>query len=167
MKISFLILFLISRICSSGQNIALQVGRNFLPADYVALRYEHWSNSPLHLCVSGYMERSQKKGLNYAAYGADLLLNCYASNQSYEDGRFGLKSGLGINWQIEHEPWLYRNWSFAQRSSFGLTGEITGCWFLTDVFTMNCFFQQRILFNHLLGRSRIALGLELAYRLEL
>jgi hypothetical protein len=167
MKLPLFLLLNLIGILSNAQQISLRAAKSLAPADQLSIRYEHWSNSTIHFCLGTFMERSQTKGLNHATYGIDLIAHSYSGVASYEDGVFGLRGGLGVNWQFEHEPWLYRNWSFSKKSSFGLTGEITGCWYLTDVFSMNCFFQQKILFNQLLGRSRIALGLELAYRLGL
>lgn len=167
MKILFVFLFLILQSLANGQSISLQMGRSLGVGNMVGLRYEHSSNSRLHLCLGGYMEHSQRNGLNYSAYGANLLLNGYATHSSYDEGRFGLKTGVGLLWQIENEPWLYRDWTVKQRSSFGLTGELSGCWFMTEAFTLNSFLQQKILFNPLLGRSRFVIGLELAYRMGL
>ena len=164
MKLFVLILLNLLHVVANAQQISIRAGKSFTPADFLSLRYEHWSNSRLHLCLGGYMERSFRSGLNYSAYGVDLLLNCYATNASYEDGRFGFKTGVGTLWQIEYEPWLYRDWTAKQRSSFGLTGEISGSWYMTEAFTLSNFFQQKILFNPKLGRSRFVVGIELAYR---
>ncbi len=167
MKLFVLILLTLLHIAANAQLVSIRAGKSFTPADYLSLRYEHWSSSKLHLCLGGYMERSFKSDLNYTSYGVDLIMNCYTSHQRFEDGRFGFKSGVGVHWQIENEPWLYRDWTARQRSGFGLTGELSGLWFMTEAFTLNSFLQQKILFNPMLGRSRFVLGLELAYRLGL
>ncbi len=167
MKLFVLIVLNLLHVAANAQQVSIRAGKSFTPADFLSLRYEHWSNSRLHLCLGGYMERSNRSGLNYSSYGADFLMHCYATNQSYEEGRFGFKSAIGIHWQSEQEPWLYRDWTAKERSSFGLTGELSGLWFMTEAFTLNSFLQQKILFNPKLGRSRFVVGLELAYRLGL
>lgn len=150
----------------SCQSLSMRFARNLTPADHLSLRYERWTNSKLNVAVGGFMEQSRKNNLNLSVYGAELLTE-YASNRvGYEAGAFGFRAGLGASWQIEQEPWLYKDWTIKERSSLGLLGEVSGEWFMTDKFSLRLSTQQKFLLNQLLGRQRFLIGLSLVYKLS-
>lgn len=159
------LLFLVSTILNA-QSVSIRYARVLTPADHLSLRYEHWTNGAINLALGGFMERSRKNNLDLSAYGAELQAEYASSRQGYEESVFGYRLGIGGVWQIEHEPWIYKDWSVRQRSSFGLLGELTGEWFLTNNFTLRAFAQQRYLLNQAIGHYRFLMGLGLSYRLS-
>ncbi len=150
----------------NGQSLSLRFGRNLTPSDHLSLRYEHWTNGAVNLSLGGFMERSRKSNLNLSAYGVDLLAEYTTNREGYQTGAFGLRYGLGATWQIESEPWIYKDWPFKKRMNYGLFGELSGEWFMTKHFTLRVTTQQKILFNPDLGRYRFLSGLGLVYRLS-
>lgn len=152
-------------LMANAQSISLRAGKTFTPADYLSIRYDHWSNHPIQFSLGSFIERSHHHNLQYAAFGFDLLMSCRTNPDGYRSGAFGYKGSVGLNWQVEHEPWLYKDWPFAKRASFGLTGELTGSWYLSEAFTLHSYLQQKMLFNSLLGRSRFLIGLGIDYQL--
>lgn len=161
----FLFYLAISVNCYS-QSIGILAGNFASPSDYFSLRYSHYSNLPVNGAIGIFGESSLKNGLNYSSYGLDVLGE-YASTQG-SDGQnvFGFKVGVGASWQIENEPWVYRDWPFKKRMNYGLVGEVAGEWFMTPAFSLSMFAQQKYLFNPALGRYRLVLGLGLAYRIS-
>lgn len=166
MKSILSILFSTAFIYGSSQSIEIRAGRSLIPGDYVALRYQHYTNGAINFSLSAFAERSKKSGLDYTAYGADLMAECASNREGYEAGVFGLRGGIGACWQVESEPWVYRGWPLKKRMSFGLVGEIAGEWFMTSTFSLKAFTQQKILFNPDIGRYRLVFGLGLVYRLS-
>lgn len=150
---------------ANSQTLSFRFGRTFTPSDHLSLRYEHWTNGAINLSLGGFMERSRKNNLNLSAYGIDLLAEYATNREGYEAGAFGLRYGLGASWQLENEPWIYKDWPFKRRLNYGLLGELSGEWFMTEHFTLRGSAQQKLLFNKDLGRYRFMLGLALAYRL--
>lgn len=151
---------------TNAQSISLFAGKSFSPADYLSLRYTHYSNSPFKLSLGAFTERGNQHRLNYTSYGADLLLVCNQLNGQYPDKRGGLVGAIGIGWQVDREPWLYKDWPLSKRSSLGLTGEVAYQYYLSDAFNLGIFSQQKILFNPSIGRCRWILGLSLSHLLD-
>lgn len=159
------VLVLVSEV-TNAQAISLLAGKSFSPADYLSLRYTHYSNSPFKLSLGAFMEKGNKHRLSYSSYGADLLLHCDHLTGRYPERRGGLTGAVGLNWQFEHEPWLYKDWPFSKRSSLGLTGEVAYQYYLSDAFRIGLFSQQKILFNPDIGRCRWIVGLSLSHHLD-
>lgn len=149
-----------------AQTLQLRMGHSFIPASHLSLRYEHWTNSAINLSLGGFMERSRKNNLNYSVYGAELLAEFASNREGLSAGAFGWRAGLGGVWQIENDPFVYKDWPFKRRMNYGLAGELSGEWFMTENFTLRASLQQKILFNKELGRYRFMLGLGLAYCLN-
>lgn len=160
---SFLLFFATS-FTLKAQSVSLRAAHNFMPARHFSLRYEHWTNGTLNLAVGGFMERSFVHGLNYSSFGIDALLESNFNPEGYEAGKFGLKSAVGLNWLAVQEPWVYKDLPLSKRSAFGLTGELTGMWFMTETFSLRANIQQKFLFSNSLGRSRILMGSGLGYQ---
>jgi hypothetical protein len=159
-KILFWVLvFLLSAENIYTQSLGIHAGRSVLPADYVSLRYTHYSNCPINAAVSVFTERSHSHGLNYSAYGFDLLGE-FATNQN-EPSVLAFRVGMGGSFQMENEPWLYKDLSFKQRINYGLVGELAGEWWMSGNICLTVFTQQKWLFNKSLGNSRFAYGLGL------
>lgn len=132
----FLLLFFETSINLLAQSVSLRGAHNFLPAQHVALRYEHWTNGKLNLAAGGFVERSFVYGLNYSSCGIDVLIESNANQERYEAEKFGLKTAFGINWLTVQEPWVYKDWPLSKRSAFGLTGELSGIWYMTPTFSL-------------------------------
>ena len=159
-KILFWVLFfLLPSAIIYAQSIGIHAGRSVLPADYFSLRYTHYSNYPINAAVGVFAERSHSHGLNYSAYGFDLLGE-FASNQN-EPTVFAFRVGMGGSFQMENEPWLYKDLSFKQRINYGLVGELAGEWWMSGNICLTVFTQQKWLFNKSLGTSRFAYGIGL------
>lgn len=150
---------------TNAQNISLLAGKSFSPAEFFTLRYTHYSNSPFRLSLGASLEKGSKHRLSYGAFGSDLSIVYDPTLSSYPDRRGGLATALGLCWQVDQEPWLYKNWSFSERSSFGLSSEISYNYFLSDAFRLGIFGQQKILFNPRIGRYRCGIGLSLSHML--
>lgn len=165
MKTFVVVVLMVMSVVTNAQTISVMAGKSFSPADYFSLRYTHYSNSTFKLSLGGFMERGTKYRLAYASYGADLLLHCNNLESQYPEKRWGLAGALGINWQFDHEPWLYKDWPFSKRSSFGITGEVSYQYQFSEAFRIGLFSQQKILFNPLIGRARWIAGLCLSHHL--
>lgn len=152
-------------IAANGQSISLRAGHSFTPASHLSLHYEHWTNGAVNLSFGGFMERSRKNNLNYSAYGVELLGETASNREGFSAGAFGWRGGIGGVWQVESDPFVYKDWPLKKRMNYGLTGELSGEWFMTESFSLRSILQQKIFFNKELGRYRFMLGLALAYRL--
>ncbi len=151
---------------ANAQSISLLAGKSFSPADFLSLRYTHYSNSPLKISLGGFYEKGTKYRLAYGSFGADVLLHCDHLSDVYPDRRGGLSGAIGLNWQVDQESWLYKDWPFSKRSSFGLTGEVAYQYYLTDAFRIGIFSQHKLLFNPAIGMSRWVAGLSLSHPLS-
>lgn len=150
---------------SFAQSVELRSGSNLMPGNYFSIGYEHTSNWPLNFAGKLFTEGSHTKGLQYKAYGIDLLVE-YGSNQNdYSERIFALRMGLGATCQIESEPWVYRNLPANKRRNYGLVGVVSGEWWMSENFCLSVFGQQKYLFNSSLGSARCAMGMGLKFRL--
>lgn len=148
-----------------AQEICLRGGKTILPASYISLRFIPPSNNNFRVSFSTSFEKSHRHHLQYSALGFEMMGELQSDKNRFKDQSFGVSSSLGLSWQVEREPWLYKDWPLSKRSSFGLAGEINGYWYLSEAFTLNSFLQQKMLFNPLLGRYRLMGGLGIHYRL--
>lgn len=166
MKSFVLCLLMVLHGTAKAQSISLRLGHAFNPADHISLRYEHWTNGAVNISLGGFYERSRKSMLNYSGYGIELLGEYATNREGYAAGTFGLRYGLGVTAMVDNEPWVYKDWSFTKRLNYGLFGEITGEWFMTDDFTLRSCLQQKALFKGDLGHYRFLASLGLAWRLN-
>jgi hypothetical protein len=165
-KIIFLILFyLVTSVNSYSQSIGILAGHFALPADYFSLRYSHYSNLPINGAIGIFRESSHTGGLNYSSYGLDVLGEYTSTQGSYDQKVFGFKAGVGASWQIENEAWVYQGLSRSQSMNYGLVGELTGEWNMTENFSLSVFGQQKFLFNKSLGSTRFSFGIGLKFNL--
>ena len=165
MKLFVMVVLGLTSFIANAQSISLLAGKSLSPADYFSLRYMHYSNSPFKLSFTSHIEKGTKHRLSYGSFGADLSLLFDPLIDDYQGRRGGITAGIGIGWQVDHEPWLYKDWSFAERSSFGLSSEIAYQYFLSGAFRIGIFGQQKILFNPRIGRYRCCFGLTLSHLL--
>lgn len=165
MKQIVIVMLLLCSCITNAQVICLRAGKTVLPSDYLSLKYTHPSNDRFHLSLSSSFERSHYNNLHFSSVGFDVMAELKSTNTDLLNKVFELRSAIGIGWQVEHEPWLYKDWSLSKRSSLGITSEINGYWHLSTTFSLNSFLQQKILFNPLLGRYRLVAGLGLCYRI--
>lgn len=153
-------------MAANAQSLSIRYGRVLTPADHLSLRYEHWTNGAINLSLGGFMERSRRNNLNLSSYGGEILGEYASNREGYEAGVFGWRLGAGASWQVDNEPWIYKDWPASKRSSFGAIAELSGEWFMTDNFTLRAFAQQKYLLNQLIGRYRFLLGMCIAIRLN-
>lgn len=156
-------LLMIGLINSNAQTIEIKAGRTLFPADYVCLRYAHYSNSAVNICGSVFLEKTKTYGLAYTAMGADLLAQYDMGLGENSDHRFECKLGLGGSFQVEQEPWVYKDWNFQRRMNYGVLAEVAGEWMMTQTFGLCGLLQQKFLFNKDLGHTRFAFGIGLSY----
>ncbi len=161
------ILFLLLRSASAySQSVELQAGSNGMPGNYLSLGYEHYSNYVLNFSGRLFAEGSRVNGLQYKAYGLNLMAE-YGSNQDAGPASvFAFRAGLGLNGQIESEPWIYQHLSSHQRINYGFVGTLSGEWWMSENFCLSVFGEQKYLFNTSLGSTRCAFGLGLKFRLS-
>lgn len=148
---------------ANAQSFGVRLGHSLTPADYLSLRYEHWTNRAINFTLAGFAERSKSHSLNYACYGADLLAEYASSRSSDALPLWGWRAGLGATWQIENDPWVYKGLRTASRMNYGVTCELSGECFISDAFRLNVFTQQKLLFNTRMGSLRNCFGLGLTY----
>lgn len=165
MKLFAVLLWICCGLNANAQSLCLRGGKTLVPADYFSLRYIHPTNGKFHFSIGSFYERSHRDLLHYSSLGVDLMTELHSIHHQNLNQPFGVSSAIGLSWQVEREPWLYKDWPLSKRSSFGLAGEINGYWFFSEAFALNSFLQQKILFNPLLGRYRFIGGLGIHYRL--
>ncbi len=164
----FLFVFLLPLLFTEAQaqSLELRAGSNAMPGNYLSLGYEHYSNWPINISGKLFAEESTIHGLQYKAYGIDLLGE-YGSKQDDNAGSiFAFRAGLGVTGQIESEPWIYGGLSTVKRMNYGFIGVASGEWWMSDNFCLSVFGQQKWLFNSALGSRRSAFGLGLKFRLN-
>ncbi|MDB5229696.1 MAG: hypothetical protein JWN76_501 [Chitinophagaceae bacterium] len=160
MKLFFTMMMTACALCSNAQAIELRGGQTLFPSDYLSLTYEHYTNRFLNLAGRALFEKSSKRNLQYAAYGADLLVQTSLNDEQ----EFSARAAFGVSVQTELEPWIYKNWKASTRLNYGVLAELSGNWIMTETFSLNLFVQQKLLFNKALGLTRFAFGLGLRYQ---
>ncbi len=162
----FLFLFLLPVLftLAHAQSIELRAGSNAMPGNFLSLSYEHYSNWPINISGKLFAEGSNVNGLQYKAYGLDLLGEYATSQNDNAESIFAFRMGLGVTGQIESEPWIYGGLSAVKRMNYGLVGVVSGEWWMSENFCLSVFGQQKWLFNSSLGSRRSAFGLGLKFR---
>jgi hypothetical protein len=151
---------------SNSQSVEIRAGKTLSLGDYAALRYRHTTSTSIDLSIAAYVQGLQKNGLRHSAFGVDLLGEYYTGLGDKTDHLFECKLGIGGTVQLENEPWLYKDWPFAKRLNYGACAEVTGEYSMSENFSLSLFTQQKFLFNPLLGKSQITLGLGLVYHFD-
>lgn len=149
-----MILFLQGGAQSINSAIELRAGKTLLPGDYAAVRFQQPTNYDFQFSAKAFAERSRRNGLNYAGIGLDVLVE-----YPFEIFRIG----IGPTIHYESEPWVLRESSFSQRLNYGICAEGGAELFLTDVFAITAFANQKYLFNKSLGQTSFVFGLGLKY----
>ena len=166
MKFSALLLLLFVNACAFSQSLEIRAGNNAMPGNYLSVGYEHYSNYVLNFSGRVFAEGSKVKGLQYRAYGVNMMAE-YGSNQDpTETSIFSFRVGFGANGQIESEPWIYSNLKTHQRITYGLVGSLSGEWWMSENFCLSVFGEQKWLFHTAMGNTRSAFGLGLKFRLS-
>jgi len=157
---------MVVNLAGYGQRVGVRVGHSLVPADYLSLRYEHWTNGQVNFALAGFFERSRKNLLNYTSYGADLLAEYSPLVAGDPLPFFSWRAGIGLTGQVEWEPWLYKDLSFSQRLSYGAVGEGSLDCHLTEAFRLSLFVQQKYFLRRAFAAGRFCFGLGLSYRLD-
>lgn len=164
-----IILSLLCFLCHSllqAQSVGIRLGHSLVPADHVAIRYEHWTNSNINLAGALTYESTRSNSLRYGSFAFDVLGEYLVNREAISEYSFGLRLGLGATIQSESEPWLFKNASFPERLNYGVVGEGTLECYLTDNFRLSLFAQQKYLLGPSLGSTRFAFGIGLTYNLS-
>lgn len=149
-----------------SQYIGIHAGHSGLPAEYISLRYTHYSNLPINAAIGIFHEASHSGGLHYTGYGIDLLAEYASSQGDYEKNVFGFRLGIGASWQTENEPWIYQGFSAGKRMNYGLISELSGEWGMSQNFCLGLFMQQKIWLRKPLGTRDFVFGLGLKIQLN-
>ena len=166
MKWMMCAVFLLVGMFAKSQGIGLRLGHSLVPATQFAVRYEHWTNSNINFSLSPFFEKAKFNGLNYSCLGADLLAEFTPARQMEGTSLINWRTGFGLSWQVENEPWLYKGLSFMQRMNYGVVGEASLQCYLTETFRLNTFIQQKYLLRKQMGTTRFCFGLGLTYNLN-
>lgn len=151
-------------VVANAQSFGLRVGRNLTPADYFSLRYEHWTNGVLNFSLAGFAQRSRSHAMNYSCYGMDLLTE-YASSRNRDAlPVFGWRAGLGAAFQVEKDPWVNKALSTGYPINYGIVAELSGEWYMTEVFLLSLFAQQKLLMRSSLGSRQACFSIGLNYQ---
>ncbi|MES2329974.1 MAG: conjugal transfer protein TraO [Bacteroidota bacterium] len=151
---------------ANAQSLGLRLGHSLTPADHLSLRYEHWTNGSVNPTAAFFYERSRANCLNYSCYGIDVLGEYVANRASLSDNLFGWRAGIGATILNENEPWLYKTSTFVQRLNYGLACEGAIECYLSEVFRLSLFAQQKLFFRSSLGSTQFLFGLGLTYNLS-
>ena len=163
MKLLLSILSFVFHFVLPAQSIGVRLGHSLTPADHVSLHYAHWTNGGVNPAATVYYERSRANGLNYSCYGLDLLGEVAGDRQN--ESLFGWRAGLGGTVQYESDSWVFKNISVLQRLNYGIAAEGSIECYLTEIFSIHLFAQQKFLFRTVLGSTRFAFGIGLTYTL--
>ena len=166
MKFLLFICCIAFRFVLPAQNFALQFGRSLMPADHIALRYEHPTNSEINFAAGGFYESSHAHQLNYSCFGADLLAEYVRCRGEDPLPWFQFRTGIGATWQIENEPWLFKELPFSKRMNYGLLCEASLDCNLTEVFRVCLFGQQKFVLSKLHGKTAFCFGAGIAIRIK-
>ncbi|TAJ47428.1 MAG: hypothetical protein EPO58_16145 [Chitinophagaceae bacterium] len=154
MKVSLIFLLVLLGFLSNAQSVELRTGSSLIPSSYVALRYQQPTNYSIDFSIKAFLDRSRKHGLNYTAFGIDAMV---------EKSFSFMRVGVGPTIHTESESWVYANLSFSERVNYGISLEAGAELFLTDVFGLCAFTNQKFLFKRDLGSSQFVFGLGLTY----
>ena len=146
--------FIIFYFSASAQALEIAAGQNFIPGDYLSLRYESSPDYTLNWAVKGFFEKTHVKSLHYSAVGFDLL-GVYPI-------RF-LRLGAGPTIQLEREPWVYAGWDLSKRLNFGLTTEAALQFDISENISLTATAQQKFLLNSALGNTHFICAIGIKY----
>jgi hypothetical protein len=151
---------------TNSQSLEIRAGKTFSVGDYASLRYRHTTSTSLDLSLAAFINVLQKKGFNYSGYGLDLLAEYYTAVGDNTNHQFECKLGFGATASLDNEPWVFRDLPLAKRLNYGICGEVTGEWCMSENISLCLFAQQKYLFNKLLGNYAFSVGLGLKLNLD-
>jgi hypothetical protein len=139
---------------AQAQSIEIAAGQNFIPGDYLSLRYESSPDYTLNWAIKAFAERSHPRSLKYCAYGLDLLA-------VYPLRILRLAAGPTIH--FESEPWVYAGWDFSKRLNFGVTAETALQFDISENISLTATAQQKFLLNSALGNTHFICAVGIKY----
>jgi hypothetical protein len=151
---------------TNSQSLELRGGKTFSAGDYVSLRYRHTTSTSIDLTLAAFVNGFQKNSLRYRCYGIDLLGEYYTGVGENTDHLFECKLGLGVTASLDNEPWVFRNTAFSRRLNYGICGEVSGEWCMSENIGLCLFGQQKYLFNNPLGTTAFTLGMGIKLNLD-
>lgn len=155
------ILFLSYSFTVHAQNIELRGGRTLFPGTYVALKYEHYTNSMINVMGGMFMESSKRNSLSYSAFGVDLAAQY--KPQPNENSLLSFSSALGATAEVVNEPWVYKDRELLSRLNYGLLADVACVLPLTEVFSLSAFVQQKYYFKPSLGTTHFGFGIGIKF----
>ncbi len=142
------------QLTSDAQSLEIAAGQNFIPGDYLSLRYESSPDYTLNWSIKGFAERSHAHSLKYSAYGLDLAL-VYPLR--------AIRFAVGPTIQMENEPWIYAGWDFSKRLNFGITAEAALQFDVSENISITTTAQQKFLLNSALGNTHFICAVGIKY----
>jgi hypothetical protein len=147
----------------NAQSVGVRLAHSLVPADHLSLKYAHWTNGTVNLCLAAFFERSHKYGLKYSYYGADLLAEYVPLRAGDPLPLFSWRVGAGVTAGRVSEPWLLKDIPSSASWNYGAVGEAVLQCSLTDIFRVDLFAQQKLLFHSPPGSRHFVFGLGLNY----
>lgn len=148
---------------SNAQSVGVRLGHSLVPADHLSLKYSHWTNGAVNFSLAGFFERSRKYALDYSYYGADLLAEYVPLRAGDPLPLFSWRAGAGLTAGRATEPWLLKDIPSSASWNYGAVGEAVLQCSLTDIFRIDLFAQQKLLFHSPPGSTHFVFGLGLNY----
>lgn len=157
---------LMAQAIENASSVELRGGKTFSVGDYACVRYRHTTSTSIDVSLAAFINGLRVNGLRYYGYGLDLMGEYYTAVGDNTDHLLELKAGLGLTAQIDNDPWVYKQLPFVRRLNYGVAGELTGEYRLSENFSLSAFAQQKLLFHKNLGRFAFTLGLGIKLNLE-
>lgn len=139
---------------AQAQSIEIAAGQNFIPGDYLSLRYESSPDYTLNWALKAFAERSHTRSLKYSAYGFDFLA-VYPLRV--------LRFAAGPTIHLENEPWVYAGWDLSKRLNFGIAAEAALQFDVSENISITTTAQQKFLLNSTLGNTRFICAVGIKY----
>jgi hypothetical protein len=162
----FLIVDANAQAIENSKSLELRYGKTVSVGVYAGIRFRTTTSTSIDLSVAGFVNSLQRNGLQYNSFGLDLMGEYYTAVGDNSDHLFELKVGGGATALIDNEPFVYKDLPFAKRLNYGLVGELTGEWCMSENISLTLFTQQKYLLNKSLGTYCFTAGIGIKLNLE-
>lgn len=150
----------------NSQSLEIRYGKAFSVGAYAGLRYRTTTSTTIDVSVAAFINLLQRNGLNHTSYGLDIMGEYYTPVGDNTEHLFEVKAGIGATLMIDNEPFLYKELPFAKRLNYGVVGELTGEWCISENISLTLFTQQKFLFNKNLSSYCFTAGLGIKLNLD-
>jgi hypothetical protein len=150
----------------NSQSVEFRYGKTFSVGAYAGLRYRTTTSTTIDVSVAGFINSLQRNGLNYTSYGIDLMGEYYTPVGDNTEHLLEVKAGMGATVMIDNELFIYKQLPFGKRLNYGVVGELTGEWCVSENISLTLFTQQKFLFNKNLSSYCFTAGLGIKLNLD-